>query len=56
MNNYIEIKMAPTKYNVGGHFMARADFMLDNIEVPFNNIPVKIKLFELWGGNRWRET
>lgn len=42
MNNYIEIKMAPTKYNVGGHFMARADFMLDNIEVPFNNIPVKI--------------
>jgi hypothetical protein len=42
MNKYIKIKMTPTKYGVGGSFITEANFILDNLSVPFNKIPVKI--------------
>lgn len=41
-NSYIKIKMVPTKQGIGGSFITRADFKLDNIAVPFSNIVVKI--------------
>lgn len=41
-NSYIKIKMTPTKQGIGGSFVTKADFKLDNIAVPFNNIVVKI--------------
>ena len=42
MNSYIKIKMIPTKQGIGGSFITKADFKLDNIAVPFNDITVKI--------------
>lgn len=42
MNKYIKIKMTPTKYGIGGSFIAEANFKLDNLDVPFYNIPIKI--------------
>lgn len=42
MNKYIKITMTPTKYDIGGSFLATADFKLDNMEMPFYNISVKI--------------
>lgn len=42
MSNYIKIVMQPTVNHVGGSFTALASFKLDNINIPFHNIPVKI--------------
>lgn len=42
MNKYIKIKMIPTKQGVGGSFITQANFKLDNIEMPFIDITVKI--------------
>lgn len=42
MSKYIKIVMKPTVNNVGGSFTTLASFRLDNIGIPFHNIPVKI--------------
>ncbi len=41
-NKYIKIVMTSTKHGVGGSFNIEACFKLDNIPVPFKDIPVKI--------------
>ena len=41
MNSYLEIELNPNPYG-GGSFYCKADFKLDNLKTPFQNIDVKI--------------
>ena len=40
-NKYLEIELIPNSYG-GGSFYCKADFKLDNLKTPFQNIDVKI--------------
>ena len=41
-NNYIKISMIPTKHGIGGSFVTKANFKLDNMKMPLYNVEVKI--------------